>query len=427
VKPISIIALLALALASATAAGAANSPHPTLDAVSTEVAGKPVSVHCEDSEGQWRSWEEQIGSYLHGFTRFGTPIVYIAPKHCYTLHFALSSGYRDAGAAWLSDAVATLVHESVHQRGIRDECQTEKIAQSLVMSVAERHFGLKRTVPETQHSTKTVTKVVRRKIAGKWRTIRVPTQVAVRRIVQVANPDYQRFQSWALAWNNTLPGSTRAARTSALPRVPLTLRGTPGAPAGKNPLMGTWREGGRDRHPSFAEVYRSEFAAVHRYISRRVGRDAADDVSASTFAAAYADWGRFDPARPIRPWLYGIATNLLRRHHRDEERKLRAYARTGVDPVSRVDEGEVVRRLDANAQRRALAVALADLRPDDREVLLLHAWAELSYEEIAAALSLPPGTVKSRLHRTRERLRNQLEAIGEPTAETMSIRRRESR
>jgi RNA polymerase sigma-70 factor (ECF subfamily) len=174
-------------------------------------------------------------------------------------------------------------------------------------------------------------------------------------------------------------------------------------------------------------VYRSEFAAVHRYIRRRVGRAAADDVSAATFAAAYEDWGRFDPARPIRPWLFGIATNLLRRHHRDEERKLRAYARTGVDPVSSLDESEVVRRLDANAEQRALAVALADLRPDQRELLLLHAWAELSDEEIAAALSLPRGTVKSRLHRTRERLRNQLEAIGESADETMSIRRRESR
>jgi RNA polymerase sigma-70 factor (ECF subfamily) len=191
--------------------------------------------------------------------------------------------------------------------------------------------------------------------------------------------------------------------------------------------MGTRRALGCDPYPSFAEVYRSEFAAVHRYIRRRVGRDAADDVSAATFAAAYADWGRFDPARPIRPWLYGIATNLLRRHHRDEERKLRAYARTGVDPVSSVDESEVVRRLDANAQQRALAVALADLRPEEREVLLLHAWAELSDVEIATALSLPPGTVKSRLHRTRERLRNQLEAIGESANETMSIRRRDIR
>jgi RNA polymerase sigma factor (sigma-70 family) len=191
--------------------------------------------------------------------------------------------------------------------------------------------------------------------------------------------------------------------------------------------MGTRRKLGRDPHPRFADMFRIEFAAVHRYIRRRVGRDAADDIAAATFAAAYAGWSRFDPARPVRPWLYGIATNLLHRHHRDEERKLRAYARTGVDPVSGGDESEVVRRLDADAQQRALAVALADLRPEEREILLLHAWAELSDEEIAAALSIPLGTVKSRLHRARERVRNRLEAIGESTDETLSIRRRELR
>jgi RNA polymerase sigma factor (sigma-70 family) len=98
-----------------------------------------------------------------------------------------------------------------------------------------------------------------------------------------------------------------------------------------------------------------------------------------------------------------------------------------VDPVSGGDESEVVRRLDADAQQRALAVALADLRPEEREILLLHAWAELSDEEIAAALSIPLGTVKSRLHRARERVRNRLEAIGESTDETLSIRRRELR
>jgi RNA polymerase sigma factor (sigma-70 family) len=191
--------------------------------------------------------------------------------------------------------------------------------------------------------------------------------------------------------------------------------------------MSARRKLGRDPHPDFAEMFRAEFAPVHRYVRRRVGRDAADDVSAATFAAAYAGWHQFDASRPARPWLFGIATNLLRRHYRDEERKLRAYARTGVDPVGSGDEGEVVRRLDATSQQRALALALADLRPEEREILLLHAWAELSDEEIAAALSIPLGTVKSRLHRTRERVRNRFEAVGQTTHETLLIRRRELR
>lgn len=192
----------------------------------------------------------------------------------------------------------------------------------------------------------------------------------------------------------------------------------------KKSVMGWRRDLGHDPYPSFADVFRSEFGAIHRYLRRRVGRDGADDISAATFAAAYANWSRFDPQRAVRPWLYGIATNLLRRHHRDEERRLRAYARTGVDPVAGVDESEVVHRLDADARQRALAGALADLRAEEREILLLHAWAELSDEEIATTLSIPVGTVKSRLHRVRARLRNQLGAIGQSADGTVPNRRR---
>jgi RNA polymerase sigma factor (sigma-70 family) len=163
---------------------------------------------------------------------------------------------------------------------------------------------------------------------------------------------------------------------------------------------------------SFDAVFAAEFAPLYRYLARRVGPDRAEDLAAATFATAYANWGRFDPARHVRPWLYGIASNLVRHHWREERRMLRAYARTGVDPVSG-EEDEVVDRVDARLRRRELAAALAELRPQEREILLLHAWAEMRDAEIAAALSLPLGTVKSRLHRTRERLRNRLDPVGQ--------------
>jgi RNA polymerase sigma-70 factor (ECF subfamily) len=169
---------------------------------------------------------------------------------------------------------------------------------------------------------------------------------------------------------------------------------------------------------SFEAAFEAEFEALHRYLRRRVGAAAAD-LTAATFATAYANWERFDQTRPLRPWLYGIAANLARHYWRDERRMLRAYARTGVDPVLAEDDGSVG-RLEAQARRRELARALADLRPRDREILLLHAWAELSDGEIAAALSLPVGTVKSRLHRTRERLRNRLGANGQSTTKAVS-------
>jgi RNA polymerase sigma-70 factor (ECF subfamily) len=167
---------------------------------------------------------------------------------------------------------------------------------------------------------------------------------------------------------------------------------------------------------SFDDAFAAEFAPLHRYLARRLGASAADDLAAETFAVAFRNWDRLDPERPVRPWLYGIAANLVRHRWRKERRMLRAYARTGVDPV--LDgEDTAIERVDAEVRKRDLADALAALRPDEREILLLHAWADLTDSEIAAALGLPVGTVKSRLSRTRDRLRNQLSTVGQEAVE----------
>jgi RNA polymerase sigma-70 factor, ECF subfamily len=89
-------------------------------------------------------------------------------------------------------------------------------------------------------------------------------------------------------------------------------------------------------------------------------------------------------------------------------RRLRAYARVVPDPAG-PDVGDgVAERLDAAVAARRAALAVADLPAEQREVLLLFAWAELDYAGIARALGVPPGTVRSRLHRARQRLRGQL-------------------
>jgi RNA polymerase sigma factor (sigma-70 family) len=191
--------------------------------------------------------------------------------------------------------------------------------------------------------------------------------------------------------------------------------------SGMEPLRGERETNGV---ASFEDVFAAEFRPLFRYLQRRVGAAAAEDLAEAAFATAFARWERLDPARPARPWLYGIAANLLRHHWRDEQRMLRAYARNGVDPVL-ADDDEAVARVDAGAQGRALAAALAELRAGDREILLLHAWAELSDSEIADALSLPLGTVKSRLHRTRERLRNRLDPDGQVAVKASSTAAKE--
>lgn len=172
----------------------------------------------------------------------------------------------------------------------------------------------------------------------------------------------------------------------------------------------------------FAGVFDRHYVAVHRYLARRVGADLADDLAAETFTAAFDGRRRFDTAhRDARPWLLGIATNLVRHHHRGEARRLRAYARLD----RRVDRddglGGVDARLDAGLAGPAIAEALMCLSPGDRDALLLFAWADLRYEEIAVALRIPVGTVRSRLHRARHRLRERLGGYGQYMADDTLI------
>ncbi|WP_238151027.1 RNA polymerase sigma factor [Kribbella sindirgiensis] len=164
----------------------------------------------------------------------------------------------------------------------------------------------------------------------------------------------------------------------------------------------------------FALLFDRHAAKIHRYAARRLGTTDADDVLSQTFLIAYERRHHYTPADPgdaldgALPWLYGIATNLIHRRRRSEVRQYRAYARsepagrhTHDDPLA----GEVASRVDAEAAQRTLARALARLRPPERDVLLLYAWEDLGYAEIAAALDIPIGTVRSRLHRARKSVR----------------------
>jgi RNA polymerase sigma factor (sigma-70 family) len=159
------------------------------------------------------------------------------------------------------------------------------------------------------------------------------------------------------------------------------------------------------RPPAFEAVFTRHYEAVHRYAQRRVGVDAADEIAAETFLQAFDNRSRFDPAQPsARPWLLGIATNLMRRRWRDERRQLAAYERT----LDEAAAGSAAADPPAHDVGRDLAVALASLTGDDRDALLLFVWADLSYQEIGDALAVPIGTVRSRISRARRCLRERL-------------------
>ena len=135
----------------------------------------------------------------------------------------------------------------------------------------------------------------------------------------------------------------------------------------------------------FEAVFREHFAPVYRFIARRVGKALAEDLAAEVFATAYRRRAAYQPGRgSLRSWLYGIAANLVRNHWRAEQHLLALDARL-VPEVDLSGSAEAVdQRVTAAMLAPTLAAGLARLTRDQRDVLLLHAWAELSHEEIAA-------------------------------------------
>jgi len=167
----------------------------------------------------------------------------------------------------------------------------------------------------------------------------------------------------------------------------------------------------------FASVYDAYFKQIHGYVAARLGPAAADDLAAETFLVAFRKRAAFDPVRgQVGPWLFGIATNLVARHRRDEARRYAALSR--MPPLSRHDqdtgdEDRILARVSAQRQAGRLTAALRGLADRDRDVLLLAAVAQLGYQEIAAALDIPAGTVASRLSRARAKVREALGTQGE--------------
>lgn len=170
--------------------------------------------------------------------------------------------------------------------------------------------------------------------------------------------------------------------------------GAPGPDADARRAVAAWF----DRHVD----------TIHRYVARRAGDDVALDVTAETFRVALEQFSRFESSRgDERAWLYGIATNLLRRHWRTEQRLLRTQRRAGSnavvagDPLAAVDA-----RIDAQRDVERVLAAVEMLEPEDYDLLVLVAWEHLSSTEISEALDIPASTVRARLRRIRTQLRD---------------------
>lgn len=158
----------------------------------------------------------------------------------------------------------------------------------------------------------------------------------------------------------------------------------------------------------FAVLFERHIDAVHRYLSFRIGPDIAEDLTAETFARAFAGRRRYQVDRgSVKAWLFGIATNLVRENLRDEKKRIKALALSNEDLRLSTDGAVQV------AERLRLAAALASLKPEWRSVVLVVGIGGLSYEETAAALHIPIGTVRSRYSRARTQLAASLADSGE--------------
>ena len=163
---------------------------------------------------------------------------------------------------------------------------------------------------------------------------------------------------------------------------------------------------------TFEQAFSRHHDTIFRYVASRVGSTAAEDVVHDTFEQAFAKRSSFDPTRadsPL-PWLLGIATKRIGRHRNAERRWTQACIAeqsTSTPPSPSDDSHET--QLDANASRTRLALAIAQLPRRERDAFLLHVLGELTYAEVATALEIPVGTVRSRISRGRERLATALE------------------
>lgn len=164
------------------------------------------------------------------------------------------------------------------------------------------------------------------------------------------------------------------------------------------------------REPSvFAEIFSRHGQEIVRYVHARLGAGLAEDVAAEVFLAAFSCRDRYDVSQAeARPWLYGIAVRQIGKHHRAETRYRRAIARLPAEHLPADFGDRSIERVMAEQLRPQLCATLAALSRPDRELLLLVAWADLTYAESAQALGLTVSAVRSRLNRIRVKARKGL-------------------
>lgn len=160
---------------------------------------------------------------------------------------------------------------------------------------------------------------------------------------------------------------------------------------------------------------------LRRFLAWRTEADAADveDLVQEVCLQALRSSGGFEGRSRFRTWLYGVAENVGRTWIRGRVRQRRVLVDAGGEEMEQVAETEPHRGPDALTiletaeTHRHVRVAVDRLAPEQRQVLLLVDWEELSYAEIGTVLDIPVGTVKSRVHHARLNLARTLKDVRE--------------
>jgi RNA polymerase sigma factor (sigma-70 family) len=187
-----------------------------------------------------------------------------------------------------------------------------------------------------------------------------------------------------------------------------------------------WAQAREGDGSAFGVLFERHAGRIYNYCFRRTADWAlAEDLTSSTFLVAWRSHGRAPlQAESALPLLYGIATNALRNQRRSLRRRREAFARLPLERAEETDFAEdASTRLDDQAAMRQLLRLFARLPRREQDVVALCNWSGLSYEDAAAALDIPIGTVRSRLARGRRRLRELATTSGpEPDTDVVPLR-----
>ena len=156
----------------------------------------------------------------------------------------------------------------------------------------------------------------------------------------------------------------------------------------------------------FQRLFKAHRDAMWAYCVRRLHRDDVPDAVAEVFLVAWRRWDQAPLGGEERPWLYGVARNVVRNFGRSSRRRMRLDARLAsvAEPASEPPDSQVVRR----EQEEQLLAAVLALSPLEQELLRLRTWEELSHADIAQVVGRSVRSVESRLARIRRKLVSQL-------------------